>query len=147
MTAVDPADADHDAFQPVASGPVTSGPGSSNRLWKWVAGVSVVTNLLAIATVFVMISNQEFTVTQVDVEYGTADDFTDDLVDEPCRTELRTLEVALEAWLAQFGGVAWPSEQRLVDDGMLREQSPNFQLADPDVVADAGGECRDITSF
>lgn len=63
-----------------------------------------------------------------------------------CAADQQTMEVALEAWYAQNGTTADPTEADLVPLYMVAE-SPNYNLAagggpgEMTVVADGGGEC------
>jgi hypothetical protein len=58
-----------------------------------------------------------------------------------CTAEARSLEVAREAYFAQFGDATEPTQQDLVGAGLLREPEPDVDLSAGAVVAVAGGPC------
>jgi hypothetical protein len=64
-----------------------------------------------------------------------------------CRIEARTLEVAREAYLAAAPGRAEPTQQDLLDDGMIREQAPDLTLLNGVITPTVGGPCEGIDLF
>jgi hypothetical protein len=69
-----------------------------------------------------------------------------DDADQPagCRSAAATLEVAREAYFAQFGSETEPTQQDLLDVGFIREAMPDLDLVDGVVVATPGGPCEGI---
>ena len=63
---------------------------------------------------------------------------------QSCQVGARTLQVAREAYLAQIGQGSEPTQQELVDIGLLRETIPDVDLSDGTVVAVAGGACEGV---
>jgi hypothetical protein len=55
-------------------------------------------------------------------------DFVAAMMSEACTTEVQTLRVAIEAYVAEFD--AQPSYQGLVDEGLVRPQSTDEMLID-----------------
>jgi hypothetical protein len=64
-----------------------------------------------------------------------------DVKNEACDINLRTLEVATEAWYAMNGTATAPTEAQLVTDGVLRSDVPGYDLVDGAIVATPGGSC------
>ena len=61
-----------------------------------------------------------------------------------CEADRQTLEVAVEAYFAQYGGNSIPGtqEQALVDAGFIRDLSDNYDVnANGDVNAQASSDC------
>jgi general secretion pathway protein G len=61
--------------------------------------------------------------------------------DSACDADAKTLEVAIEAYFAQYGTAANPSEAQLVSAGFLRAVSTNMDVSGTNVVvqdADCG---------
>lgn len=58
---------------------------------------------------------------------------TDDGQENACKTDGRTLEVAVEAYFAKYGSAGGVSEPALVSAGLIREESANYDV-------DADGE-------
>ncbi|MDJ0767685.1 MAG: hypothetical protein QNJ12_02785 [Ilumatobacter sp.] len=61
-----------------------------------------------------------------------------------CRASARTLVVAREAYIAKFPGAAEPTEQDLVDAGLLGKLDERLDLVDGAPAAVAGSECAGI---
>ena len=61
-----------------------------------------------------------------------------------CQTEYRTLQVAREAYAAMYGTSFEPTEDDLVDEGLLRSASPGLDIADGEIVAVPGSECDGV---
>ncbi len=55
---------------------------------------------------------------------------TDDGQENSCKTDGRTLEVAIEAYFAKYGSAGGVSEANLVSAGLIREESGNYDIAD-----------------
>jgi general secretion pathway protein G len=69
---------------------------------------------------------------------------TDDGQKNACETDERTMEVAVEAYFAKYGGTA-VSEQDLVDSGLIRDLSDNADVTGTGgVTATAGGDCDGV---
>ena len=69
---------------------------------------------------------------------------TDDGRENACETDERTLEVAVEAYFAQYGGTAIPGgnpEQTLVDAGLMRDLSDNYDINANGDVVNPSGKC------
>jgi prepilin-type N-terminal cleavage/methylation domain-containing protein len=64
---------------------------------------------------------------------------TDQGQDSACAADKKTLEVALEAYYAQYGSTAVPSETQLVASGLLRSTTDNSAISGTQVVA--AGDC------
>lgn len=58
---------------------------------------------------------------------------TDDSQENSCQTEYRTMEVAIEAYFAQYGGDTVPAQSDLDAAGLIRDVSTNSTI-------DASGE-------
>lgn len=61
---------------------------------------------------------------------------------DACEADGKTLQVAIEAYHAQYGADADPTEADLVTAEMLRMESDRFDIVDGTVVAIAGGPCE-----
>jgi hypothetical protein len=61
-----------------------------------------------------------------------------------CQADYRTLQVAREAFAAMYGTSFEPSEDDLVDEGLLRSASSGLDIADGEIVAVPGGECAGV---
>ncbi len=61
-----------------------------------------------------------------------------------CQAGTKTLQVARQAYFAQMGQGAEPTQQQLVDIGFLRELNPDLDLSGGTVVAVPGGACEGI---
>ena len=53
---------------------------------------------------------------------------TDDSQENSCETEYRTMEVAIEAYFAQYGGTAVPAQSNLEAAGLIRDVSTNSTI-------------------
>ena len=66
---------------------------------------------------------------------------TDDSQQNSCDTDQRTMQVAVEAYFAQYGGTA-VTEGNLVSSQLVREASTNTDVSGTGIVgAQAGGDC------
>ena len=66
---------------------------------------------------------------------------TDNSQENSCDTDYRTMEVAVEAYFAQYGGSA-VTEANLVSSGLLRAESDNSTVTGSGTVsAQPGSEC------
>jgi hypothetical protein len=61
-----------------------------------------------------------------------------------CEAGRTTLEVAREAYLAQLGTDAEPTEAELIEQGLIRAEIPELDLVDGVVVPVAGGACDGV---
>ena len=61
-----------------------------------------------------------------------------------CQTDAKTLAIGREAYLAQLGEGAEPTQQQLVEVGFLREAFTDVDLSNGEVVAVAGGPCEGV---
>ena len=62
-----------------------------------------------------------------------------------CQADKKTLETAVEAWYAQNGTTADPTEAGLVTDGFLRSESTTYDVGTGGAVtAVTGGDCVGI---
>lgn len=61
-----------------------------------------------------------------------------------CQAGTKTLQVARQAYFAQMGQGAEPTQQQLVDIGFLREINPDLDLSGGTVVAVPGGACEGV---
>jgi general secretion pathway protein G len=68
---------------------------------------------------------------------------TDRGQESACDADFKTMEVAYEAYIAQFGSSANPSEQQLVDGDFLRNLSPNMDI-DNGVVEVQDPDCGSV---
>ena len=69
---------------------------------------------------------------------------TDESQENSCQTDYRTMETAVEAYFAQYGGTA-VSEANLVAAGLVRGLSPNSAVDAAGVVT-GEGECAGIAN-
>ena len=53
---------------------------------------------------------------------------TDDSQENSCQTEYRTMEVAIEAYFAQYGGATNPTQANLEAAGLIRDVSTNSTI-------------------
>jgi hypothetical protein len=60
---------------------------------------------------------------------------------QSCESDLKTLEVAVEAYRAMLGAGQNPDEADLVAEGMLRGESDGFDVVDGEVIAVGDGPC------
>ena len=65
---------------------------------------------------------------------------TDQGKDSACAADAKTVEVALEAYYAQFGSTVIPSQDQLVSAGLLRATTSNSAIDGSGAVIGAG-EC------
>ncbi|MDJ0768639.1 MAG: type II secretion system protein [Ilumatobacter sp.] len=54
---------------------------------------------------------------------------TDDGQDNACQTDERTLSVAVEAYFAKYGSAGGVDEQSIVDAGLMRDLSANYDIS------------------
>ncbi|MDW3215099.1 MAG: type II secretion system protein [Ilumatobacteraceae bacterium] len=73
---------------------------------------------------------------------------TDDSKANSCQTEYRTMEVALEAYFAQYGGTSIPTQAQLESAGLIRDTSANSTIDNGtgEVGPRANGECVGIAN-
>ena len=64
---------------------------------------------------------------------------TDQGQDSACAADIKTVEVALEAYYAQYGSGAVPSQDQIVASGLLRSTSSNAQISGTTVIG--SGDC------
>jgi hypothetical protein len=126
--------------EPVVSATAAS---AARPLWIWpfLAGAGLAFGLAGLVGWWR--ESQTKQIAWVEAIYG--DSATDgDLVDEdPCAKDRRALEVAVEAWYAQFGWVDGLTEEMVVRDGLLREPSTkhDYRADTSEVVPTPGGPC------
>lgn len=65
---------------------------------------------------------------------------TDQGQENACQTDARTLSVAVEAYFAQVGGTT-VSEAALVTEGLLREESDNYNVSADGQTLTGVGDC------
>ena len=63
---------------------------------------------------------------------------TDQGQDSACAADAKTVEVALEAYYAQYGSSGVPTQTMLVNSGLLRSESTNAAISGTGVVSGAG---------
>jgi general secretion pathway protein G len=68
---------------------------------------------------------------------------TDDSRQNSCDTDVRTMEVAVEAYFAQNGGTT-VSEAALVTEGLIRSESDNVDVSGSGTVSYAGTICTNL---
>ena len=64
---------------------------------------------------------------------------TDQGQDSACAADAKTVEVALEAYYAQYGGSSTPTQSQLVASGLLRSTTANSAISGTQVVP--AGDC------
>ena len=64
--------------------------------------------------------------------------------DSACDADAKTLEVAIEAYYAQYGNSAIPTEQQLVDADFLRSLSANMNVSSGGVVTIQDADCGTV---
>ena len=64
---------------------------------------------------------------------------TDQGQDSACDADIKTVEVALEAYYAQYGSSAVPTQTQIVASGLLRSTTSNSSISGTQVVG--AGDC------